>query len=235
MSTSHGHTAQESAMTRVYNKKFSFLVVFGIVFLVMLSILGAFGFTPDSPSSTDTQVADAPVATVTTSSLMLGPAAAVSNTAAATQTQGEVPVKVVVSKIGLSQTVANPTTTNVEALDQYLLKGAVRYPTSATLGQEGTVILFGHSSYLPVVHNQAYKAFDGIQNLKSGDEIDVYSVDQKYVYSVTNVQQMSATSDGIPLTTSGHTLTLATCDSFGQKTDRFVVTATLVGSYALGS
>jgi sortase (surface protein transpeptidase) len=55
------------------------------------------------------------------------------------------------------------------------------------------------------------------------------------VYAVDSVQQMSATSDAIPLTSTGYTLTLATCDSFGKKTDRFVVTATLVGSYALGS
>jgi sortase (surface protein transpeptidase) len=59
---------------------------------------------------------------------------------------------------------------------------------------------------------------------------------KEYVYAVTSVQQESAASnDSIPLTTTGHTLTLATCDSFGKKTDRFVVTSTLVGSYALGT
>jgi LPXTG-site transpeptidase (sortase) family protein len=149
---------------------------------------------------------------------------------------GEMPVKIVASSIGLSATIANPATTNIEKLDEYLLSGAVRYPTSATLGQNGNVVIFGHSSYLPVVINRAYKTFDGIQKLKTGDHITVYSSTHSYTYSVTNVAQESVGSGaGIPLTTNGPTLTLATCDSFGKKTDRFVVTATLVGSSALGS
>jgi len=98
------------------------------------------------------------------------------------------------------------------------------------------VIIFGHSSYLPVVINQHFKTFDGIQNLKSGDLIYVYSGQHEFTYSVTGEQKESVLSNyAIPLTTSGHTLTLATCDSFTQKTDRFIVTATLVSSSPLGS
>ena len=148
---------------------------------------------------------------------------------------GELPTKIVIAKIGLSAPIANPATTDVNALDQYLLSGAARYPTSATLDQQGNVILFGHSSYLPVVVNQHFKTFDGIQNLKEGDLITVYGSTHVYTYSVMSEQKQNASSDSIPLTTTGHTLTLATCDSFGQKSDRFVVTATLVGSSALGS
>ncbi len=236
MSTAHGHGNEESAIMRVYAKKWTFLAVFLVIFGGSLWTLDALDFVPDAIDASETTKADttgAPVATVTTSPLMVGPAAAVSADIASAQ--GELPVKVAVPKIGLSQKVANPSTTNVEALDNYLLTGTVRYPTSATLGQQGNVVIFGHSSYLPIVHNQEFKAFNGIQNLKSGDQIIVYSADRQYVYSVSSVQQMSATSDAIPLTTTGYTLTLATCDSFGQKTDRFVVTATLVGSYALGN
>ena len=112
-----------------------------------------------------------------------------------------------------------------------------RYPTSAELGQDnGNVVIFGHSSYLPVVRNQAYKTFDGIQNLKAGDLIIVYSSDEAYTYTVAAVQKESAASDaGIPLAVSGKILTLATCNSFGAKSDRFVVTANFVESHPLGS
>lgn len=237
MSTSHGTGHQQSVFAQVYSKKWSFLGVFIMVFMLMLLGLGSVGYLPDSVEASDTSKTAStnaePVVTVTTSPLMVGPAAAVSNALVAAQ--GELPVKIVIAKINLSQNIANPSTTNVEALDQYLLNGAVRYPTSATLGQPGNIVLFGHSSYLPVVHNQAFKAFDGIQNLKAGDQITVYSKTHQYVYAVSTVTSMSATSDAIPLTTTGNILTLATCDSFGQKTDRFVVTANLVGSYALGS
>jgi LPXTG-site transpeptidase (sortase) family protein len=233
-----------------YSRKWSFLVVFLLILFVTVQVCMATGFIPDA--TTDSSGTATSTSTVDNSSLMVGPLAAItssnntsSNAAASTGSSadvsgalnmnGELPTKVVISKIGVSAVVANPATTNVDTLDNYLLSGAARYPTSATLDQQGNVILFGHSSYLPVVINQHYKTFDGIQNLKNGDLITVYSNTHVFTYSVTNVQQQNATTDAIPLTTVGHTLTLATCDSFATKSDRFVVTATLVSSSPLGS
>ena len=102
-------------------------------------------------------------------------------------------------------------------------------------GQEGTVLLFGHSSYLPIVHNQSYKAFDGIQNLKTGDIISVFSNNHEYRYSVVGVKLADASQDVIELPQTGKHLTLVTCDSFASKSNRFVVTADLVGTYTLAS
>lgn len=142
------------------------------------------------------------------------------------------PEKISIPKIGLAATVANPTTTNTDVLDKDLLYGAVRYPTSGSLGASGqNVVLFGHSSYLPVVHNQAYKTFDGIQNLAHGDQILVTGGGTTYVYAVETVAQANAQQDGIPLQVEGSKLTLVTCDSFATKSDRFVVIAHLVESY----
>jgi LPXTG-site transpeptidase (sortase) family protein len=232
------HSNEGGALGRIWSQKFSFLATFALVFLVTILVCVITGFVPNpskAPEAADAQAdSSSQMVTITTSPLVVGPAAAtqpVDNV----NMRGELPTKISIPRIGMNVSISNPNTTSVATLDQYLLKGAVRYPTSATLGEQGNVILFGHSSYLPVVHNQAFKAFDGIQNLKKGDQITVYSNQHKYVYAVDSVQQMSATSDAIPLTSTGYTLTLATCDSFGKKTDRFVVTATLVGSYALGS
>ncbi len=228
----------------VYSRKWSFLGVFLLVLLVTVRICVLTGFIPNAP--------DTAVATAATSSLDLGSAslaAVVPLTASnasenvgvpatvngALNMNGELPTKIVIPEVGVSASIANPATTDVNTLDNYLSYGAARYPTSATLDQQGNVILFGHSSYLPVVINQHYKTFDGIQNLKAGDLITVYSNAHVFTYSVTSEQQQSELTDSIPLTTTGHTLTLATCDSFAQKTDRFVVTATLVGSSPLGS
>ncbi len=241
------------ATNRAYSRKWTFLVAFLLILLLTVRVCVAIGFIPNDTS--DATVTTTPT-NVSNSSLMVGPLAAFTtapaeptantNTGAgktgtaahidgALNMNGELPSKVVISSIGLSAKVANPATTDVNSLDQYLLSGAARYPTSATLDQQGNVILFGHSSYLPVVINKAFKTFDGIQKLKAGDTITVYSSTHVFTYAVTNVQQQNATTDSIPLTTTGHTLTLATCDSFGQKTDRFVVTATLVSSSPLGS
>ncbi len=146
------------------------------------------------------------------------------------------PEKIEIPKLKLTAIVANPTTTNAEVLDKDLLYGAVRYPTSGTLGADGkNVVLFGHSSYLPVVHNQAYKTFDGIQTLTKGDQILVTGAGKTYVYEVETVATANAQTDGIPLTVTGSKLTLVTCDSFKTKSDRYVVIAHLVESYPRAS
>lgn len=230
----HGHGAHApGSIPHVLSQKWTFLagifVIFGLTFWYLSSI----GFIPNSVATAD-DANVTPTATIQTSPLVTGPAAGLNNALAAAG-HGEDPVKIVIPSLNKTATIANPDTTDVNTLDNYLLNGAVRYPTSATLGERGNVVLFGHSSYLPVVHNQAFKTFDGIQNLKKGDEILVYSSDRVYTYSVQSEQQESANSAAIPLTQTGYTLTLSTCDSFGQKTDRFVVTATLVGSNPLSS
>lgn len=143
----------------------------------------------------------------------------------------ESPVRVVATSIGLDEIVLNPESTEIEALDEALLKGTVRYPTSAPLGVDGTVLLFGHSSYLPVVRNQNFKAFNGIQKLQTGSVVSVYSDTTEYRYEVTSVRKADASEDIIELPSVGKHLTLVTCNSFGTKSDRFVVTADFVGAY----
>jgi LPXTG-site transpeptidase (sortase) family protein len=233
------------ATQRVYSRKWTFLAVFLLIMFVTVEVCVAAGFTPDASSTAvataatsnvdlnnSALIAGVPLTTSDDASANAGVSAPVSG---ALNMNGELPTKIVISKIGVNAPIANPATTNVASLDNYLSYGAARYPTSATLDQQGNVILFGHSSYLPVIINQHYKTFDGIQNLVPGDLITVYSSTHVFTYSVTSEEKQSELTDSIPLTTTGHTLTLATCNSFGEKTDRFVVTATLVGSSALGS
>ena len=145
----------------------------------------------------------------------------------------EEPVRVVARDIGLDAAVVNPATTSVEILDQALEDGAVRYPTSAVLGEEGTMLLFGHSSYLPVVYHQYYKIFNGIQNLKVGQTVSVYSQGLDYRYTVREVYLANADEDVIELTQTGKHLVLITCNSFATKSARFVVKAEFEGAYAL--
>lgn len=200
---------------KAYARKWNFLGVFAVVFLGSVGILGRLDLLPEvSPVST------AAVATAQ---------GAESALARATTPARELPTKIVIPVIGLSANITNPRTTDVATLDHALLTGAVRYPTSASLGETGNVVLFGHSSYLPVVGNQAYKTFNGIQKLVADDVITVYSSNTAYTYRVRSVAKESATDAAIPLSVTGRVLTLSTCDSFGAKTDRFVVVADFVG------
>ena len=215
----------------------TFIGVFTVVF-IFLSIIGA---VPDPSAKWNEEHGGAPIAE-TPAPAVIAATATTSTSANSSVTRvvaaTELPVRIVIDTIQLQATISNPTSTDIDVLDNGLLTGAVRYPTSAALGQNGTVLLFGHSSYLPVVHNQAYKTFDGIQNLKTGDEISVYSSTKEYRYRVVGVRKANAndtSSDTIDLPNDAQYLTLITCDSFATKSDRFVVTADFVGTYSLTS
>lgn len=209
---------------RAYERKWNFLGVFVVVFLASIAALGGLDLLPEV-SSASAEVAVATNPTVSSSAGKSKPVVT-----------AELPTKIEIGTIGLTATVVNPTTIDIAALDAELLKGAVRYPTSAKLGETGNVVLFGHSSYLPVVNNQAYKTFNGIQKLVVGDVITVSSSGTAYTYRVRNVVKENANDNSaIPLSIIGKMLTLVTCNSFGAKEDRFVVTADFVESHPAGS
>ena len=211
-----GHKSGLAAsIAKAYTRKWSFLAAFVMVFFFSFSILSSMGIVPEAAKE-DTKLT---AARQTASALDALPK--------------ELPLLIEIPSLDMEVSVKNPVSTDAKTLDAALLTGAVRYPTSAKLGEEGNVILFGHSSYLPVVRNSAYKAFNEIQDLKAGDRITVSGNGQAYVYAVEEVYKADAGEDAIPLTVSGRMLTLVTCDSFASKSDRFVVTAKLVESYPL--
>ena len=203
-----------------WSRKWSFLATFLVIFFLTVAVLARFDLLPDPPKAASTEAAVAEASSTMPAVLPATP---------------EDPVKIEIPKVGVSAMIANPETTNADALDALLLKGAVRYPTSAKLGETGNVVLFGHSSYLPIVKNPAYKTFDGIQKLSPGDRITVYSSDEAYTYAVRSVEKENANQGAIPLSVAGKVLTLSTCNSFATKEDRFVVTADLVESHPLGA
>ncbi|MEK7613505.1 MAG: sortase [Patescibacteria group bacterium] len=137
----------------------------------------------------------------------------------------ETPTRIVIKDIGVDTTIENPTSAVLEVLDAALLAGAVRYPGSALLGEDAPIFLFGHQSYLPVVKNKAFKAFNDLQKLESGDTIQVFSDNAVYEYTVTSVSLVNADNALIPLEAGEKTLILSTCNSFGDPGERYVVTA----------
>lgn len=140
---------------------------------------------------------------------------------------GELPITIKISKIEVNAPIYNPATTSVEILDNYLLKGAVRYPGSGLLGGDGNIFIFGHNTQLRIVNNQAFKTFNGLQNLKKGDLIQVFSDKYEYDYKVLSVNIVSADKALVDFN-KNKMLTLSTCDNFATKTDRFVVQSEFV-------
>lgn len=215
--TNQNTKKRRGALREIAERPVSFSVAFLAFFILAYAFLSAVGATPNPLGATPSDV----------------PA---SGAAITTPQNPEAPVRVVAKDINLDIQVIDPTSTDITLLDNDLELGAVHYPTSAPLGINGTVLLFGHSSYLPVVYHQYYKTFDGIQDLKTGQIVSVYSATTEYRYAVTGVRVADSTDSSdnqIPLPSDNKYLTLVTCDSFAATSNRFIVTADFVGAYAL--
>lgn len=144
------------------------------------------------------------------------------------------PLKIIFDDLeGRTVTVNNPTSRSIADLDEALLSGVVRHPDSADFQNVGNILILGHSSYLPNVFNKSFQAFNGIQQLTWGDKIRVQSADTEYVYQVDKVFKAPASEVVVDQSWGEAKLTLATCNSFGSKDDRFIVEATLVSSKPL--
>ncbi len=212
-----------TAFDKIWERKNLFLVVFFAIFICTYGILYAIDFVPEPTSAkAETEapavVAQEPPAATTTAQERVG---------------APYPVRVVIKELGTDVRVLNPQETTIAALDEALLHGVVRHPESATFAQKGTMFLFGHSSYLPVVHNKNFQAFNGLQKLDRGDEIEVYSEDMVYVYRVSKVSKVAASETEVALQNDIDRLILVTCNSFGSKDDRFMVEAELAEKRAL--
>jgi len=219
-----------------------------VLFFCMLSAADSIGFVPDyidgstplttggstpsditEPDAETSSAAD----TISLSSLpQLGVTAPSAPAAAATTPVPitPLPTRIQIPAIDLDLPVQNPTTLDVNALDTLLQKGPARYADSSKLGEDGTLIIFGHSSHLPVVHNQMFRAFNKLPDLKAGDTIALTGANgTSYLYSVTSVRKADA-SEKLSLQNDGKHLTIVTCDTLTGKSARFVLDASFIGT-----
>jgi LPXTG-site transpeptidase (sortase) family protein len=192
----------------VENKGY-FFVNFFIVLTITFSILYLFGLVPESLKTI--------VGRDSTNELRTG----------------ELPITIKIPAINVDSQVYSPATTSSEILNDYLLKGAVRYPGSGLLGGKGNIFIFGHSTGIKVVNNQAFKTFNGLRNLKEGDLIYVYSEKYEYIYKVTSVKMESSEKALVAFNTKSKILTISTCSHFGEKSNRDVVESEFVSKKSI--
>lgn len=145
---------------------------------------------------------------------------------------GVPPKRITIGAIGLDLPVQNPMTTDLEALDQLLQNGPARHMLSGLLGQDRNMIIFGHSSHLPIVHNKMYQAFNRVPDLVAGNVVEVEGEDgTTYLYSVTAVEKADAVnSDENFLARDQRQLIIVTCDTLTSKSSRYIVRAEYVGT-----
>ncbi|MCR4275054.1 MAG: sortase [Candidatus Campbellbacteria bacterium] len=186
-------------------------------FIVLLGISFALGLVPKLETET--------------------PTVAIANTTVPQSTdavqEDSAPVRIIIERIGVDTLIVNPESRDIEILDTALLSGAVRYPGSGDLEDVSNIFLFGHSTGFRVVQNQAFKAFSGLKDAREGDLVRVQSKTKEYVYRVTKVSLVNEDEVRVNFSSTRKKLTLSTCNSFGQKEERYVVESDFVGSYDL--
>lgn len=137
----------------------------------------------------------------------------------------ELPTRIVIEKIGVDAPIGNPESPSVSVLDRALQDGVVRYPGSGGLEGGRQMFLFGHSSRLSVVSNEAYRSFNGLDELHVGDSIQVAGASSTQEFVVSSVKVVDKDEALISFTDNTGGLTLSTCSTFGAKENRVVVEA----------
>ena len=124
------------------------------------------------------------------------------------------PVRIVIAAIKVDALV-------VEGDDwEALKKGAGHHPGSANPGQRGNLIISGHDDVFGEI-------FRYLGDLKTGDQVLVYSQESKYTYTVNNKRIVEPTEVSVLQPTTEATLTLITCHPYLVDTQRMVVFAQL--------
>ncbi|MFA6226912.1 MAG: sortase [Candidatus Paceibacterota bacterium] len=204
---------KENPINFIKHRKWPFLLDFFIVCFITFGFLYMFGWVPDELKMTFGRY----------------PAKEILN-----RENAEVPLSIRIPVIDVDAQVYNPQSTSTEVLDSFLARGAVRYPGSGLLGY-GNIFIFGHNSRLAVVNNQAYKTFNNLRDLKTGDLIYIDSDKNEFIFKVSSLKMEGADKALVTFDTKVHRLTLVTCNTFGAKSDRYVLEAEFVSKHPLSA
>jgi sortase A len=112
------------------------------------------------------------------------------------------------------------------AVEKGLERGVVHYANTAVPGQDGNVVIFGHSSN-NIFNPGKYKfAFVLLSKMENGDTFYIQKDGKRYTYQVYKKEIVAPANVGV-LTNTGKaaTATLITCDPPGTSTNRLVVVA----------
>jgi len=143
----------------------------------------------------------------------------------ASDTTGGNTPEIIIPKINVEIPVVYDVNTIEEsAVEKGLERGVVHYANTASPGQDGNVVIFGHSSN-NIFNPGKYKfAFVLLSHLDSGDTFYLQKDGKRYTYQVYKKQIVAPSDVGVLTNTDkAATATLITCDPPGTSTNRLVV------------
>ncbi len=135
--------------------------------------------------------------------------------------------KIIIPKINLEVPIVfDLNTTEEKDVQAGLEHGVVHYSTSANPGQDGNVVIVGHSSN-NILNKGKYKfAFVLLKRLEVGDTISINKGGIRYTYAVYDKKIVKPTDvEVLGTAAKPNSLTLITCDPPGTSVNRLVVIA----------
>ncbi len=113
-------------------------------------------------------------------------------------------------------------------MQEALRFGVIHYPGTARPGQQGNVVITGHSSYFPWDPGRFKDVFAVLHDLQQGDKILLYYNQQQYMYEVTSIKKVWPSELEVLRPSIENKLTLITCTPVGTNLKRLVVEAKLI-------
>lgn len=139
------------------------------------------------------------------------------------------PAKIKIGKISVDAPVVYGQTAIDERTFQLALRnGVVHYPGTATPGEPGNVVLFGHSSVVWWAPGDYKFVFALLEKLAPGDTIQLEYQGRTYRYEVAGSQIVPPSEVSVLHQGTKHELTLITCYPVGTDRDRLIVHAVQV-------
>ncbi len=115
-------------------------------------------------------------------------------------------------------------------IQQALQDGVVHYPGTAEPGDNGNVVITGHSSYFSWDPGRFKDVFALLHEVVIGDTVIVYHNQKKYYYQVYKTEVVTPDQVDVLAQAGENRLTLITCTPVGTNLKRLIVFARPTGS-----
>jgi len=112
-----------------------------------------------------------------------------------------------------------------QEIQKALQDGVVHYPTTAFPGEEGNVVVTGHSSYFPWDPGRFKDVFALLHDVQVGDKIYMYYNQKRYDFEVYETKVVLPSQVDVLTQEGGDRLTLITCTPVGTNLKRLVILA----------
>lgn len=113
-------------------------------------------------------------------------------------------------------------------MQEALRYGVIHYPGTARPGQQGNIVITGHSSYFPWDPGRFKDVFAVLHDLKVGDQILLYNNQKRYIYEVSSIKKIWPSELDVLKPSTENKLTLITCTPVGTNLKRLIIEAKLV-------